>query len=164
MPDSSCAAALEPVMASVKPRSLLALGPFAQADLPALAPAVTLTLVESPPWLQSVAQDARFDLVFIAGVVETLAKPEAVRLLARLRDVHTQRLYVRIALGAGKDPWTANDFIALGMEEAAAWKEAGQLFHLYKFDLFTYKPAPEWFNAKYWAHPELWDKYPWLPS
>lgn len=160
MTDSHCLDLLAPVLAAVKPRALLLLGPDARAGLPdGLETAITR--IEAPPWLERLPPDARFDLVFVSGVVETLDKPEAVRLLARLRDVHTQRLYVRVADEAA---WTVNDFIALGMEQVGAWEEAGRAVRLHKFDLYTYKPAPEWFNAKYWAHPELWDVYPWLKS
>jgi hypothetical protein len=34
--------------------------------------------------------------------------------------------------------------------------EADDGYLLYLFDLHTYKPAPDWLNSKYWAHPERW--------
>ena len=37
----------------------------------------------------------------------------------------------------------------------AAADDAEQIA-LYPFDLATYKQVPDWFNARYWAHPERW--------
>lgn len=137
-------------------RRLLVLG-CPPGDLPA---GCVVTHHGAPPWLPQGTEATRFDLAYVKDVLEGMPKGEGVRLLCRLRDLYTPRLYVRCVLGA----WGENDFFALGMERLALDAAAGQTSGLFRFDLFTYKPAPEWFNAKYWAHPELWDKYPWLPS
>jgi hypothetical protein len=50
-------------------------------------------------------------------------------------------------------PLVFNDFLAFGMQRLA---EADDGYLLYLFDLHTYKPAPDWLNSKYWAHPERW--------
>ncbi|MEO1767383.1 DUF6231 family protein [Thiobacter aerophilum] len=147
---------LTTLVTACRARSLLVLGRLA-GPLPT---GCALTHHAAPPWLPADNEPARFDLVYVIDVLEGLAKVEGVRLLCRLRDVHTPRLYVRCVLGE----WGENDFFALGMERLALKQRDGQTSGLFRFDLFTYKPAPEWFNAKYWAHPELWDKYPWLSS
>lgn len=36
-----------------------------------------------------------------------------------------------------------------------------QDFSIYQFNLFDYKHLPDWFNSKFWANPELWDKFRW---
>lgn len=51
-------------------------------------------------------------------------------------------------------PLDFNDYLSLGMQRLAEADEQGR--SLYLFDLHTYKPAPDWLNAKYWAHPERW--------
>lgn len=51
-------------------------------------------------------------------------------------------------------PLGFNDYLSLGMQRLAEADDAGRA--LYLFDLHTYKPAPDWLNSKYWAHPELW--------
>ncbi|OYY75970.1 MAG: hypothetical protein B7Y33_06085 [Hydrogenophilales bacterium 16-62-9] len=28
--------------------------------------------------------------------------------------------------------------------------------NIHDYDLATYKPVPDWLNARYWAHPERW--------
>ncbi|MDD3447840.1 MAG: DUF6231 family protein [Gammaproteobacteria bacterium] len=35
------------------------------------------------------------------------------------------------------------------------------MVHLYGFDIATYKVTPDWLNSRYWANPELWDRYWW---
>jgi hypothetical protein len=50
-------------------------------------------------------------------------------------------------------PLHFSDFLAFGMQRLA---EADDGHLLYLFDLHTYKPAPDWLNSKYWAHPERW--------
>ncbi len=32
---------------------------------------------------------------------------------------------------------------------------------IWQFNLYDYKPQPDWLNAKYWANPENFDKYRW---
>lgn len=32
---------------------------------------------------------------------------------------------------------------------------------IWQFNLYDYKPRPDWLNAKYWANPENFDKYRW---
>ena len=46
------------------------------------------------------------------------------------------------------------DFLSFGMQRLVEADERGR--SLYLFDLHTYKPAPDWLNPRFWAHPELW--------
>lgn len=145
------------LLSACRPRTLLLLGVAEGMRLPA-----DCVVTHCPAGASCTALDgaARFDVVFVRGVLEGLNKAEGLRFLCRLRDFHTSRLYVWVRL----DTWEENDFFGLGMERLALWQEGSASYGLFRFDIATYKPAPEWFNAKYWAHPELWDKYPWLPS
>lgn len=152
----------EPVLAAfhaLRPATALAVGEEAAAPLTGI-PGCRLVHRSTPPWMAEGDAESRFDLVYVDGALEQMSKAEGLRLLCRLRDFHTPRLYVRCVLG----DWTENDFFGLGMERLAVTEKEGRTVAVFRFDLFTYKPAPEWFNAKYWAHPELWDKYPWLES
>jgi hypothetical protein len=159
----NCLEALRGALEQAKPRTVLALGAPARGLLDALPGAHELTVVEAGPWLSKVDGLGSFDLVLVAGVVEQLPKPEATTLLGRLRDLHTRRLFLLLPLGAqGSAPagaWQQNDLIALGMERVGECSDGDTPLQLYKFDLLTYKRTPDWFNSKYWAHPELWDKY-----
>lgn len=39
--------------------------------------------------------------------------------------------------------------------------EHQQSYQLWQFNLFDYKHLPDWFNSKFWANPELWNKFRW---
>lgn len=96
----------------------------------------------------------RWDLAVLGpDVVELLARPHAERLVAALRDLHARRLVLvpPAPLPAG---WDAPACIALGLTPEAGGR-------LWRFDLYDYKETPDWLNPRYWAHPELWDKFRW---
>lgn len=158
----TCRDALTAALEVLKPQTVLALGAPACAVLDDGAARYALTGLRQGPWLGEVDRLGSFDLVFVAGVVEHLPKAEAITLLGRLRDLHTRRLLLLVPLGNDRaghaSVWEQNDLIALGMEQVGACAEADTALHLYQFDLLTYKRTPDWFNSKYWAHPELWDK------
>ena len=40
-------------------------------------------------------------------------------------------------------------------------EENQQLYQVWQFNLFDYKHLPDWFNSKFWANPELWNKFRW---
>lgn len=46
-------------------------------------------------------------------------------------------------------------FLALGFVRLS--HDAATGVRLHAFDLDTYKPAPDWLNARFWAHPERWE-------
>ncbi len=85
----------------------------------------------------------------LAFIKARQAREQALALIGRLK----QRAPALLIAAREHQPLLFNDFLAFGMQRLAE-AEDGHL--LYLFDLHTYKPAPDWLNAKYWAHPELW--------
>jgi hypothetical protein len=160
-----CAESLNRALQTAAPRTLLAVGPVAAESLASYAAAHRDCVVTRLSLVDGQAQTARldrFEFAFVGGVVEHLPKPQAIQLLGRLRDFHAPLLYVLAPMGPAwqghVSAWEQNDFIALGMERVVACGEGSRPLHLYRFDLRSYKATPEWFNSRYWAHPELWDK------
>jgi len=97
----------------------------------------------------------RWDLAVLGpDVAGTLARAEAGRLVAALRDVHARRLVLALPepVPAG---WEAPACVALGLTPVG---EGGRLW---RFDLHDYKETPDWLNPRFWAHPELWDRFRW---
>lgn len=145
------------ILAAVRPESLLGLGEGAAR---AFAPyrderpeaAVCLLRDDYAGGLDRLAR--RFELACAAGVLECLPKREAVALLARLRDQIARRLYVLVPLNSD---WPQTELLALGLSRVQAYRN----YALYRFDLYDYKTTPDWFNPKYWAHPERWDRERW---
>lgn len=100
----------------------------------------------------------RYDLAVVSDQLEHMARVDALRLLAQLRDRHSPVLAVIADLGdlRGRDAeWSLADFIALGLEPVA-----GQAA-LFAYDLASYNPPRDWNNPRFWAHPENFHKYRW---
>ncbi len=117
----------------------------------------------------------RFDLAIVVGLLEQTNRHTAQTVLSRLRDLYARRLLVRVDVtGAHAQGWSEVDLLAMGlyrMGEAepgtgsgpgsgAAPGDAAALL-TYVFDLYDYKPTPDWLNSRFWAHPERFDKDWW---
>ncbi len=99
-----------------------------------------------------------------------LDKPSLINLLARVRDLHADRV-IHIN---GLKHWLLADSLALGFSQLGfsevGFSEADGLpaeppddagLQIFAFDIRSYKPAPDWLNSKNWANPEQWDKHRW---
>ncbi len=103
---------------------------------------------------------SRVDLALVSGVLGRLDKAAAEHLLAQLRDVYAQRVVVTVR-DSENAPWAENDFLAMGMYRIGTYDMGADEINVYTFDLYDYKPTPDWLNSKDWAHPELYDKHWW---
>ena len=97
----------------------------------------------------------RYEVALVAATLEALAPAAARELLAALRD--RLAAHVVLWLDTARAPVDEEALRALGYRILA--RDGTQL--LGGFDLYDYKDRPDWLNAKYWAHPELWEKYRW---
>ncbi len=77
---------------------------------------------------------------------------QAEQLIGRTRLYLAPRLLLA-APAAG--PLDEASFRALGFTLSAADPAAQVRIHYY--DLDTYKPVPDWLNARFWANPERWE-------
>ncbi|MFO7858575.1 MAG: DUF6231 family protein [Ectothiorhodospiraceae bacterium] len=97
----------------------------------------------------------RQDLVLVAGL-QSVPRADGEILLSRLRDLYARRVLATVVLGGD---WQRNDLTAFGFTQLARIDE--RLGTLFGFDIATYKTTPDWLNPRYWANPEMWDKYRW---
>lgn len=102
----------------------------------------------------------RFDLVFVAADVFVLDKNQLLQLLAKSRDLLSGKVVVEHPVTVATD-WQEADFLALAMRRRAITAEADGEHVFYSYDLKTYKPVPDWLNARFWANPHMWDKARW---
>lgn len=106
-----------------------------------------------------------FDFGIVANCIEYVDNSAAVHLLARLRDIYTRKLLVVVPIGKQwthhRSHWKESDFLALGFILKAKLTVDDKPLHVYAFDIDSYKSTPDWLNNKYWANPELWDKFWW---
>ena len=120
----------------------------------------------------SVLKQRRWPLVCILQLCEAgcADKKAFMRLLARLRDLHADRV-VHVESGCQNprpdDPthdyqrWTLADSLSLGYSRRGVVTNGSEQLHIFEFDIYTYKPAPDWLNARHWANPERWGKQRW---
>lgn len=108
--------------------------------------------------LRLLEQMGRFDCALVIGAIETLDHQQGSELLGRLRNVHTDHLYVL----AKDDPrWPLTDWLALALQRADTFKSGGQPITLYAYDMATYNRVRSWNNPRYWANPENWNRFRW---
>lgn len=155
---------------SYAPASVLAVGPQAGSLLTTyqtahpdcriayLDPHGTL---DGEALLEALANQGRFDLVVMRGVLERIDAEIGAHLIARLRDVHTSRLCVVLCCERGDRRWQPAELIAMGLAHWSSETLNEAALEIYGFDLGTYKATPDWLNARHWAHPEHWGKYRW---
>ena len=147
------------LLARVRPASLLSVGAHGRdfyADYLTGAHCEFLHL-PVPEALARLGALPRFNFALVSGL-ESAAKTEAGTLIARLRDLHADR-FVVVTHHAAANHWTTEELLAYGLYRVAEYASAR--LALYEFDITHYKQTPDWLNDKYWANPDLFDKYRW---
>ena len=77
------------------------------------------------------------------------------QLLVKLRDLMAKRIVVVSQLQDEKL------LRALGFTQLIDRTLHDRDFALWQFNILTYKHVPDWFNSKFWANPENWNKFRW---
>ena len=77
------------------------------------------------------------------------------QLLVKLRDLLAKRIVVVCRL---QDEQLLR---SLGFTQILERSNAAQNLALWQFNILNYKHVPDWFNSKFWANPENWDKFRW---
>ncbi len=159
---------LRKLLEQYRPRSILLLDPGGtELCTPYLNahPDCRLEHIGAHPTMTDLPTAERYDICVVANTLERMQKVSGGQLIARLRDLLTQRLFIVVPAGDGwpdvENRWEMGDFIAFGMQLVADYDRDGRQLQMYKFDIGDYKLTPEWLNARHWAHPERWDKERW---
>ncbi len=100
----------------------------------------------------------RYDLAIVRlDTQETCALNDQVtaQLLVKLRDLFARRLLVV----SGHQ--NAKLLRSLGLTQLLDQGTPTADCSLWQFNILTYKHVPDWFNSKFWANPENWDKFRW---
>ena len=100
----------------------------------------------------------RFDLGFVILDTEmmlSLDQQQKTQMLVKLRDLFAKRIVVVSKL---HDEQLLR---ALGFTQLIDKTTHESDFALWQFNILTYKHIPDWFNSKFWANPENWDKFHW---
>lgn len=100
----------------------------------------------------------RYDLAVVmldTAETEHLSEQIMSQILVKLRDLFAKRLVVISRLQHEKL------LRALGFTQLIDKTTHEADFALWQFNILTYKHVPDWFNSKFWANPENWDKFRW---
>ncbi|RGD87655.1 DUF6231 family protein [Acinetobacter sp. SWAC57] len=100
----------------------------------------------------------RYDLGFVlldTIEMQNVNEQQKSQVLVRLRDLMAKRIVVVSQL---HDEQLLR---ALGFTQLIDKTTHEQDFALWQFNILTYKHVPDWFNSKFWANPENWNKFRW---
>lgn len=100
----------------------------------------------------------RYDMAMVlldTPEMQELSEQQLSQTLVKLRDLFAKRLVVVSRLQDEKL------LRALGLTQLIDKTMHNQDFALWQFNILTYKHVPDWFNSKFWANPENWNKFRW---
>lgn len=100
----------------------------------------------------------RYDLGFVlfdTEEMQTISDSQKSQLLVKLRDLMAKRIVVVSKLTDEKL------LRSLGFTQLIDKTTHESDFALWQFNILTYKLVPDWFNSKFWANPENWEKFRW---
>lgn len=101
----------------------------------------------------------RYDLGFVVLNTEEMqacSYEQKSQILVKLRDLLVKKMVV---LCGSEDQQLLR---SLGFTQMLdQHNDLMQQAMLWQFNILTYKHVPDWFNSRFWANPENWDKFRW---
>ena len=100
----------------------------------------------------------RYDLGFVlfdTDEMQKISEMKKSQLLVKLRDLMAKRIVVVSRLQDEKL------LRSLGFTQLIDKTAHSADFALWQFNILTYKHVPDWFNSRFWANPENWNKFRW---
>ena len=100
----------------------------------------------------------RYDVGFVlldSQELLAISNTQKSQLLVKLRDLMAKRIVVVSQLQDEKL------LRSLGFTQLIDITLHDRDFALWQFNILTYKHVPDWFNSKFWANPENWNKFRW---
>ena len=115
--------------------------------------------------LDRLPEHEQFDFILIQNLIENLPFKTGEHVIAEIRDLHAREMLLILPVGTNwednRSHWQPADLTGLGMQQVAEFDHENKSLHAYYYALTSYKKLPDWLNSKYWANPELFDKYRW---
>lgn len=100
----------------------------------------------------------RYDLGFVILdnlEMSSLSDVIKAQFLVKLRDLMAKKLVV---VATEQDNKLMR---SLGFTQLIEKSAQGNDLAIWQFNILNYKHVPDWFNSKYWANPENWNKFRW---
>lgn len=141
----------------IQPETLLIIS---DEGIDGVSDGIDCTVIPCSDSLSALQNLGRFDLVLVINALKQLEKSEGEQLLGRLRNVHAKRLLLS---HQPCEQWPLNGFFAFAMTELNHY-QADDIHpeqQLFEYNIHSYKSVPDWLNNKFWANPNMWNKYRW---
>jgi len=159
---------LETLVDKYRPTSILIVGSGGKrfiADYLNRHPDCRVDALDGDDILKHLDSLGKYDLALVSHVLEHMDKVTAGMLISKLRDLHSARLVMLVAMEPDSpghlSHWHEGELFGYGLVHIGALGEDDAPMQIYAFDIATYKITPDWLNSKYWANPELFGKYWW---
>ena len=138
-------------------KSVLAVGNMAISICRELRNDNTISLTD-PFDLRQLDKLGSVDIALVSDVTEILNKPQAMEWLGVLRNYHTQHIMViSDKVNANDKDWQLTDYLSLGLKYHGDYSDRS----VFSYTIEDYHFKRDWLNSKFWANPEIYDKYRW---
>lgn len=97
----------------------------------------------------------RYDLAVIFLDEPFFRQDDTTHLIVSCRDLFARHCLVFAPMGQNL---TAFGFTKFALD---ALNVGDNSYFAWQFNLFDYKQLPDWFNSRFWANPENWNKFRW---
>lgn len=101
--------------------------------------------------------DKKYQLAIVVVAADEHQQPLYQQSIQRCRDLFGRHCLVLLPVNHSLN-LTAMGFSRLTQQLI---EHDSKPYELWQFNLFDYKHLPDWFNSKFWANPENWDKFRW---
>ena len=109
--------------------------------------------------------DQRYDLAIVNLIKQQAVENKHEKLeitntiidnaVVRMRDLFAKKIIVFASLKRTKQ------LRALGFNQLLEIVPDDSPVQIWQFNILTYKHVPDWFNSKFWANPDNWNKFRW---
>ncbi len=99
------------------------------------------------------------DLAVISHLTESMEKAAAQQWLGMVKNrLAPHVILISHPAIADNKGWELTDYLAMGFRHLAGTEDGLQVF---TYAIENYQPKRDWLNRRYWANPEMYDKYRW---
>lgn len=149
---------LAPFVHHFKPKSILTAGDTAAMCLQ-IDNDTKLQHLTTPFNQQQLQTLAPVDLAVISHLTESLDKAMAQQWLGMIKNRYAPHVLLISHPDIAKNQgWMFTDYLAMGFRHIGGTEDGLQIF---SYAIENYQPKRDWLNSRFWANPDMYDKYRW---
>ena len=149
---------LTPLIEQFNPKTILTAGETAASCLQTDND-TRLQHLATPFTQQQLQHIEAVDLAVISHLTESIDKPAAQAWLGTIKNQYAPHvILISHTELATNNQWQFTDYLAMGFKHIAGTEEGLRIF---SNAIENYQPKRDWLNSRFWANPEMYDKYRW---